>query len=1222
MAFATKYQWTIAGRTRTWTVALQQEGFVSGDGVFTTLYAAIQNSAVGATENYVAKVTRDESNVGSWSYSLVGISHSTYGSGFVGSGTLWVDEADDIMFIRFSTNNVWAFRLDGTPIVHVWTPDGTNDVVGATIDPVNNRFYLMMRNDTGGTGRTSVLREYTYDGTYVGAAWSNLWGTFTTTSHLAYEDGYVYFLQAQGTTRILYRIDLEAGTHEELGGSHTTSDGNQGYGAVDVTGGKYFANYIGSNEIRSLDLPTPGSVSTVEATTAGTDTGLDVDRVAQKIYWTDAQRSIARSNYDGSGDEGVIDFPSSGAGTNIFGISLGNPQVAPTTLIGGRTARIVWGETTGDLDSRIMPADVRLEVRDPGYVLYNELSAADIEEEDYQLVISDSEGEYTLRMRVRLDTVGTAVFPNLNVPITTLYGYCGLSELKNMDAVTLSSSSLHNTVRYLLVSSTTPQNIEYVTGVYPENVHTSGAILDLVRLNRMDLLFEEEGRKRDNAETQLRGILEALDAAMWNGFDGQWHVKHRFALGEYITGRGAQRYKHVSSSLLALPTLQLPFLSASARTMSRDARRRTEAPLQAVEIEQGPAVDNRFTTVNLVKYGDFEEGWVSTTEHLVWSGASSVVLQSTDSDAGTYAMQINAVSPATVRQDLGYFSANQPIRFQITGRFGHELTSGGSGGSVSSKVRLVLDPYDAAASPYYATASGWTTTPTDYNLTDTANPFGSGVSYQDIDIETPDSLPAHDGLVYIEFTGDVTGNWVVRLDGIEVRVVDEGYEPVQQYKAVFARLTNNLNPATRGAVVRQRRAWFPGTLWVDTDNNTIRDLEVPMIQADTDGAGDWQNAGYWTSEIEGDVSQYDDLARWSAESRIEQQAAQLEVIDAEILDIVPPERAVVYSGGIYAPVYCDIDLAREVTRLTMVRKQRAYTSLEPPDPFSVMYVALQNNAVGATDNYVAKVVRDEDNVGSWSYSLLNISQATYGTALKNTGAIHVDEGDGIIFVMMGSDTLYSFALDGTPIEQVWSPGVGDDFITWAIDSVNNKIYILVRNDTGGTGRTSIIYEYDYDGTNEREVWSNTYGSITSNLMMAYDDGSLYFVETVGASTDSVVRVVVATGAKSTVLGSLTLTTGGGQGAAHAGYFWFGYHISETDLYKTAIPTGATYATHDGAVDINSTGVAVDRVAFRVYWTDAQRSIVRSAYDGSGEVNVIDFPATGAGTYIYGISLGR
>jgi DNA-binding beta-propeller fold protein YncE len=58
------------------------------------------------------------------------------------------------------------------------------------------------------------------------------------------------------------------------------------------------------------------------------------------------------------------------------------------------------------------------------------------------------------------------------------------------------------------------------------------------------------------------------------------------------------------------------------------------------------------------------------------------------------------------------------------------------------------------------------------------------------------------------------------------------------------------------------------------------------------------------------------------------------------------------------------------------------------------------------------------------------------------------------------------------------------------------------------------------------------------------------------------------------------------------------------------------------VDIGSTGVAVDRVGRRVYWTDAQRSIVRSAYDGSGEVSVIDFPATGAGTYIYGISLGR
>lgn len=863
-----------------------------------------------------------------------------------------------------------------------------------------------------------------------------------------------------------------------------------------------------------------------------------------------------------------------------------------STLVGGRTARIVWGETTGDLDSRIMPADVKLEVRDPGYVLYNELSADDIEEEDYQLLVTDSEGEYTLRMRVRLDTVGTALFSNLDVPITTLYGYCGLAELKNLDAVTLSSSSLHNTIRYLLVSSTTPQDIQYVTGVYPENVHTSGAILDLVRLNRLDLLFEEEGRKRDNAETQLRGILEALDAAMWNGFDGQWHVKHRFALGEYITGRGPQRYKHVSSSLLALPTLQLPFLSASARTMSRDARRRTEAPLQAVEIEQGPAVDNRFTTVNLVKYGDFEEGWVSSTEHIVWSGSSSVVARSTDSDAGTYALQINAVSPATVRQDLGYFSANQPIRFQITGRFGHELTSGGSGGSVSSKVRLVLDPYDAAAGAYYATASGWTTTPTDYNLTDTANPFGSGVSYQDIDIETPDSLPARDGLVYIEFTGDVTGNFVVRLDNIEVRVVDEGYEPVQQFKSVFARLTNNLNPATRGEVVRQRRAWFPGTLWVDTDNNTFRDLEVPVIQVDTDGAGDWQNAGYWTSEIEGDVSQYDDLARWSAESRIEQQAAQLEVIEAEILDIVPPERAVVYGDGVYMPVYCDIDLAKEVTRLTMVRKQRAYTSLEPPVVFTTIY-ALTDSSPESW--WVVRVDRDENSVGTWATSTI-ISEANLDTRATQ---IRADIEAGYLFVVVnsttdGTDTLRRYPITGgSSYDTIWTGAAGRNINGFDINRDNQEVYIGFSSTTTTGG----IVRVTYDGT-ATTILSASFSPNGDLLGATYGrDGFVYYVNDETFASEEF-RKVGRDGTGDSLVSTVTFTGGAirAQTNAEAGYCVM--HHNSTVKY---IPLPSGGSVNNIETSVTPAGVAVDWTERVVYYgngSGSTKTIVREAITGS------------------------
>jgi hypothetical protein len=86
--------------------------------------------------------------------------------------------------------------------------------------------------------------------------------------------------------------------------------------------------------------------------------------------------------------------------------------------------------------------------------------------------------------------------------------------------------------------------------------------------------------------------------------------------------------------------------------------------------------------------------------------------------------------------------------------------------------------------------------------------------------------------------------------------------------------------------------------------------------------------------------------------------------------------------------------------------------------------------------------------------------------------------------------------------------------------------------------------------------------------------------------------------------------------------YFLVHVANSDIYRVDVPTASTFDTHDNHASANTNGVCVDIVASRVYWADNQRSIVRSAYDGSDEENVIDFPASGAGTNIYGISLGR
>jgi hypothetical protein len=720
----------------------------------------------------------------------------------------------------------------------------------------------------------------------------------------------------------------------------------------------------------------------------------------------------------------------------------------PDTLRGARTARIIWGETTADLDARIMPADFRLQVLDPSSALYNELSADGIEEDDYQILLTDSTGAYTMRFRLRLETVSTLLLSNLDVPVTELYAYCGLSNLRTLDAVTTTSYTLHNIARYLLVSSTIAQNIDYVVGIYPENITATGATLNLIRLNRLDIIFQREGRKRDNAESQILGILEAVDACLWNGLDGRWHLKHRFAGGEYITGRAPQRYIHASTSIVALSTLQMGTFNATAAEFARGTTKRLEAPVQLVEIEQGPNIDDRFTDVVISRFYDFENGWVSGTESYLWTSAPGKFIRSTNSYAGTYAGKLlSGGNAASI--DLIHVSGKQPLKLFISLRYAHELTvSGVSSGIEESDLFVLLVPYDTSEPTYYATTTGWTTVSTSYALADDAVANGALLSWELFEDTVDYTLPELDGVLRVQIVGDTGANYDTYVDNLEIRLLDESASEGSQFKAVFTRFkASPVVPATSGPIVRQRRAWFPGTLWVDTDGTGGRDLAVQMVQVDQTGSGQWREPAKWVSEVVDDVDEYTDIAEWSAESRIAQQQDPLEVIEGEVLGIVSPETAVRYDDANYLPLYCELDLATERTKVVLVKKQRVYESDAPFAAAGTLFFTTDSTSSSNTlIDEMSLVRRDPDGTITTLYTFVSTEPTTLCLDPVERWIFTVQgmkiwrcRYDGSEMTMIREESGYSF-IGGIDF---MVGGTYDGFIFWAAigsGSIDDDVY--------------------------------------------------------------------------------------------------------------------------------------------------------------------------------------
>lgn len=879
-----------------------------------------------------------------------------------------------------------------------------------------------------------------------------------------------------------------------------------------------------------------------------------------------------------------------------------------TYLCGGAVMIGRWGFNTGTFDDRIRASELALEVVDPELVLYNTLIDTSKSESDFKIKITDSTGTYTLRMKVRLDEVSTLFTSGLEHQVTRLFAYCGMAEMKNIDAVVLASSTLNNLFRLILISSGIGQNIEYYLAHYAENADSTLNILDSHRLNRLDLIYAEEGRKIDSMYDQLAGLMDGYGAIVTNGLDGKWHVKHEYSLGETKTDRGAQSYDFVAGSLSTLNTLAMSSKSVTSDILARSTIKYPLPPIQAVQVERGNA--RTFFTVDIVKHGDMENGWLGGGEHEVWEETQgSLSIESGEPDTGSFAMCIPSGSNQITQKLLRFAGGYQDIDVEVALRYAlRSLSTTVTTKSGSHFVTLSYFNETTADTTAGDPGGDWTTDPINgaIALSAAAVTAGASLVYTTLVTTIYGPLPDYDGNLRIRLNSSLA-DFQAYYDTIEVRL-KKGDNAKFNFRAVSGRYDVSGNLIGSGGVAEQRVQFYNGIIGLDNDGDDARDSTHAMMQVITTAAGDWIQASDYLTLIDGVSTAYSDLFELVAGIRIGRQSQTSEGIEGEIMDIVPHHHPLVIAGATYLQQYTEIDFRTEVTRFVAFKKEGAEVALVDPP---TLYIAKDDEYGYAT-------------IGAstpWTYNTL--SSTVTG---REVDSIRADVLNGFLWGLEYSTSdsddkfltkrsLATGALIDTPIS--WN-GSGTTAQSFAIHRANQRIYVAVKNtSTQAAG----VYEYNYAGTLLRTLFAPAVGNITA-VCVSPNGSYLYFrhKKTGLGPFDRLYQTTLIDGVSNIITG--TFTYGQSSGVS----LDIGVVDPDAGIFINAFSNIVSFPYPDGGSETVVTtnpahnALAIDRFNQWLYYagTTFQYKVSRIGYDGTGGGEVM---YEGSGNDIQSLCIG-
>ena len=883
------------------------------------------------------------------------------------------------------------------------------------------------------------------------------------------------------------------------------------------------------------------------------------------------------------------------------------------TICTGREMKVTWGRATNTFDSRVRAAEAYIDIVDPSFEVYNDLSSTSSEERDFRVELTDSTGTYTLRMLIRLDELETMLVDDLETQITRIYCYCGMAEMRNIDAITATSATFGSLFSQMLVSNAISQNIEFISQHYPKNIASTGILYDLMRLNRLDLIYIESGRKSHNMYDQLKGVLEGFGLIAFNGMDGQWHVKHDYALGETLTGaRGAFQYNVLSGALISLATLTGTSFDLRNARVNFSAMRRPVQAVQAVEAIRGNTDSSKFITVDLVRFGDFEEGWIDSTNHHSWQTDG---VRTTDSDTGTYALEID--SGEFLYQDLPRFGGAQNIDFEIALRVAMRESAAAAGASRQIQIQLQLWNLilNGSSAFGYGDVDGWSETATGILYTTMSVGNASNLIYATFITTFRGPMLEQDGFIRLRVDTIPALNYSAYLDSVEVRMKSGGSSE-SSYRAIGARYDLDNELIGRGEVVEQRVHFFNGLLGLDPEGDGVRNSLVEMMQVLTTSAGSWVQMAEFNSEVTGfTTNDYPGLFDLSSDIRINQQDATIEEIEVQIPEIVPPDQIITYDEKNYIQVFTDIDLTLEITESIAIRKLvqstatqeagaiywgdsdlnvKSATISDSVTPFPVVFTHF---TLGAT---YSQIVHGRVDAATEQCFLL-VQLAAGGRSL-----IRVDN-------FKSSPTITTILTDSS--SQIFNIDAG---------RTGQNIY-LIKDNVSGVG-TYQIQKYNYAGTLQQIIASESSGDKAQWLCVDEAEEFLYYRHLKSIGSEDECRRIDLSDLSETNLGTSSLDSSGeintGKTDATQGkLFVLGALGSLRKITQRDKGSAGAETDWIGSLGgVTDEGFAIDhgrqkgiyaKVGGDIYWDDlASSGSEEKIYEGGASAPTIAFVCTG------------
>lgn len=883
---------------------------------------------------------------------------------------------------------------------------------------------------------------------------------------------------------------------------------------------------------------------------------------------------------------------------NIYKTDFGG---STTTLCAGSEMRITWGDKTNTFDDRIRAAEIYFTVIDPSLTLYNDLVSGD--EDDFRVEFVDSTGTYTIRMRIRLDELSTLFVDDLEQHVTSIYGYCGMAELQNVDAVTLTSSTIHNLFRLALVSNALPQDIEYYSTHYAENVASSGALLALMRLNRLDLIFAEAGRKVDTMYDQMRALLEGFGLFAMNGMDGRWHVKHEYGLGETVTDRGGQFFDYSLSSFTTLATLTGNLVTLVNRTIGRNTVKSPLKPVQAVQVTRGNSRD--LFSVDMVKHGDYENGWTSGTAHEVWETTSGTYARSTNADTGTYSFKLDSGSGQIDQKLLRMAGGGQDIDIELALRYALESDSASTTKSGTSIVVLFYKNVTTLDTERGGGGTTWSDTVLN-GTTLTAGIVANGdpLVWTTLVTTIYGPLPDFDGNIILSKQHSLT-NFHTYFDTLEVRI-KKADKATMEFRAVSGRYDINGNLVGKGGVVEQEVPFYNALLGTDVLGDGTRDEVIPMVQVLTTPAGSWVQASDFRTFTAGyTTDDYPDLFELTTEIRIAQQSETIEEIEGSYAGIAPHDYLLAYGSIFYIQVYTSIDLKTEVTDFVAVRKLIG-ANLLAVEPTTLWW----SENTGATDSVYKATIADS---APWTAVL--VGSVDTG---RSADDIYVDEANGLIFTMESNASTHYITkrtTSWTGKTDIVTRTASTNFIySIFIHRGTQKIFFIEKD--SGSGYK--IFRCDYDGSNVTQLANLSGGQHGKTIVVDQSAVYLYWHHVDNVPFQNYLkRLEIDTGTITDLDTSFLLSNSGDteeavidETAGTVGKIWFSGVVSPSTnegIYECDLAAPTTQTLISTTPVANHQAVTRDRVNGQIFYVQdsVEDNIYRVNDDGTNETLIIN-----------------